>query len=128
MLTIRRRGKNFHIRGTIRVGRETRIAKEHSCGTDRRDAAEAYRSQVEAEVRNEMLHGPGGRTHSMTIDDPGLRYIARPGGIKSYDLWRVNEINDRVGDRPIAQAAEAWADFKRARCGGLQPATVERFR
>jgi len=64
----------------------------------------------------------------LTIADTGLRYIARPGGLKSYDLWRVNEINDRVGDRPIAQAAEAWADFKRARCGGLQPATVERFR
>ena len=27
MLTIRRRGKNFHVRGSIRVGRETRISK-----------------------------------------------------------------------------------------------------
>ena len=38
MLTIRKRGKYFHVRGSIRVGRETRIIKEHSCGTDRRDA------------------------------------------------------------------------------------------
>jgi integrase len=128
MLHIRRRGKNFHIRGTIRVGRETRIVKEHSCGTDRRDDAEAYRSKLEAEVRHELLYGTGGRTQRLTIADAGLRYIDRPGGLKSYDLWRVNEINDQVGDRPIAQAAEAWADFKRARCAGLQPATVERFR
>jgi len=28
MLTIRRRGKNFHIRGTIRIGRGTRVIKE----------------------------------------------------------------------------------------------------
>src|SRR5258708_35603238 len=75
-----------------------------------------------------MFHGSGGRTQSLTIADAGLRYNARPGGVRSYDLWRVNEINDRVGDRPIAQAAEAWADFKRIRCGGLQPAAVERFR
>lgn len=33
MLTIRRRGKNFHVRGTVRIGRETRVIKEHSCGT-----------------------------------------------------------------------------------------------
>src|SRR5262245_23740006 len=99
MLHIRRRGKNFHIRGTIRVGRETRIIKEHSCGTDRRDNAEDYRSKLEAEIRHEMLHGTGGRTQRLTIADAGLRYIDRPGGLKSYDLWRVNEINDRVGDR-----------------------------
>jgi integrase len=128
MLHIRRRGRNFHIRGTIRVGRETRYVKEHSTGCHTREDAETYRARVEAEIRHELLYGTGGRTQRLTIADAGLRYIHRPGGLKSYDLWRVNEINDRVGDRPIAQAAEAWAYFKRARCGGLKPATVERFR
>jgi integrase len=128
MLTIRRRGKNFHVRGSIRVGRETRIVKEHSCGTDRRDDAEAYRSKLEAELRYEILHGRGGRTHTLTIADAGLSYIARPGGVRSYDLWRLDQINRIVGDRPIAQAADAWSDFKRARCGGLSPATVQRFK
>jgi integrase len=33
-----------------------------------------------------------------------------------------------VGDRPVAQAADAWIEFKRARCGGLLPATVQRFK
>ena len=75
-----------------------------------------------------MLYGARGRTQQLTIADAGLRYIDRPGGIESYELWRVNEINDRVGDRPISQAADAWSDFKRSRCGGLRPATVERFR
>jgi integrase len=128
MLTIRRRGKNFHVRGSIRVGRETRIIKEHSCGTDRRDDAEAYRSKLETEIRNEILHGPRGRTHTLTIADAGLRYIARPGGVRSYDLWRLDQINRVVGDRPIAQAADAWSEFKRVRCGGLSPATVQRFK
>jgi integrase len=128
MLTIRRRGKNFHVRGTIRVGRETRVVKEHSCGTDRRDDADAYRSKLEAEIRHEILHGRGGRTHILTIADAGLSYMARPGGVRSYDLWRLDQINRVVGDYPIAHAADAWSEFKRKRCGGLSPATVQRFK
>jgi integrase len=128
MLTIRRRGKNFHVRGTIRVGRETRVVKEHSCGTDRRDDADAYRSKLEADIRHEILHGRGGRTQTLTVADAGLRYIERPGGVRSYDLWRLDQINRVVGDRPIAKAADAWIEFKRVRCGGLSPATVQRFK
>jgi hypothetical protein len=61
MLTIRRRGKNFHIRGTIRVGQETRIVKEHSCGTDRRDDADAYRSKLKSATKSFTVV-EGGRT------------------------------------------------------------------
>jgi integrase len=128
MLTIRKRGKNFHVRGSIRVGQEKRIVKEHSCGTDRRDDAEAYRSKLEVEIRHEILHGRGGRTHIMTIADAGLRYMARSGGVRSYDLWRLDQINRVVGDYSIAQAADAWSEFKRKRCVGLSVATVQRFR
>src|SRR5262249_49335749 len=128
MLTIRKRGKYFHVRGSIRVGQETRIVKEHSCGTDRRDDADAYRSKLETEIRREILHGSGGRTQTLTIADAGLRYLARPGGLRPYDLWRLNQINRVVGDHSIAQAAEAWSTFKRLRCAGLSPATVQRFR
>jgi integrase len=128
MLTIRKRGKRFHIRGTVRVGRETRIVKEHSTGTDRRDVADAYRSKLETDIRHEILHGRGGRTHSLTIADALARYMARPGGVRSYDVWRIGRINDIIGDRSIAQAADAWSEYKRARCGGLSPATVQRHR
>jgi integrase len=128
MLTLRKRGKKFHVRGTIRVGRETRIVKEHSCGTDRRGDAEAYRSNLETEIRREILHGTGGRTHTLTIADAGLRYLDRPGGLRPGDIWRLAQINKIVGERSIAQAPEAWSEFKRIRCGGLSPATVQRFR
>ncbi|HKD37959.1 MAG TPA: hypothetical protein VKB78_14200, partial [Pirellulales bacterium] len=113
MLTLRRRKRGgkickiWHVRGTIRVGRETRIVKEHSCGTDRREEADAYRSKLEAEVRHEMLHGRDGRTQALTIADAALRYMQRPGGVKFYDECRLGEINDVVGDRPIARAGEA---------------------
>jgi integrase len=128
MLTLRRRGKNFHVRGTIRIGRETHIIKEHSTGTDRRDLANAYRSKLEAQTRDEILYGRGGRTQTMTIADAGIRYMERPGGLRSYDLWRLSQINHVVGHYLISEAADAWTQFKRVRCGGLLPATVQRFR
>jgi integrase len=127
MLTIRRRGKIFHIRGSVRVGQEKRIVAEHSVGTDRRDVADAYRSKLETDIRDEILHGPKGRTSRLKISDAGLKYIAR-GGVRNYDLARIERINRVVGDRPIAQAAEAWSEFKRIRCGGLSPATIQRYR
>jgi integrase len=128
MLKIRKRGKIYHIRGSVRVGRETRIVAEHSIGTDRRDIADAYRSKIETEILHEILHGRGGRTHSLTIADAGLRYKDRPGGVRTYDLARLDRINRIVGNRSIAQAADAWSEFERVRCGGLSPATVQRYR
>jgi len=128
MLTIRKRGAVFHIRGTIRVGNETRIVKEHSTGCNRRHEAEAYKTRLETETRAEILNGPEGRAQRLTIADAGLRWINRPGGVATYDVWRLNEINNVVGDYPVARAGDAWKDFRRSRCGGLKPATVERFR
>jgi integrase len=64
----------------------------------------------------------------MTISDAGLDYINRPGGVRRGDMWRLNQINDVVGDRSIVSANAAFGDFVRARCVGLAPSTVERFR
>ncbi len=94
----------------------------------RKRTAEAYRTRLEGELRNELLHGPGGRMHRMTIADAGLTYLNRPGGLKSYDAWRLDQLNTIVGDFSLARANEAWSEFKRLRCAGLAPATVERFR
>jgi hypothetical protein len=95
--------------------RETRIVKEHSCGTDRRDQAEAYRSKLEAEIRHEMLYGSSGRTHSLTIADAGLRYLDRPGGLGPGDIWRLDQINKIVGERSIAKAADETVEKRRHR-------------
>jgi integrase len=128
MLTVRRRGRIYHVRGSVRVGGETRRVKEHSTGCDRREDAEAYRARLEHDVRQAILHGDGGKARALTIADAGLLYVNRPGGLKSYDMWRLDQLNEAVGDYPIGKAAEAWGRFKQVRCGGLAPATVERFR
>ena len=128
MLTLRKRGRVYHVRGSVRLGGETRRVKEHSTGCDRREDAEAYRARLEQEIRQNLLHGDGGKIQTMTVADAGLLYMNRPGGLKSYDLWRLDQLNDVVGDYPIANTTEAWGRFKQIRCGGLAPATVVRFR
>jgi integrase len=128
MLTMRKRGRVYHIRGSIKVGSETRIVKEHSTGCDRREDAEAYRSKLETEARHELLHGPGGRANRLTFADAVVRYIERPGGVKSYDLWRLNQMNEIMGDYWISQIGDAWSSFKQKRCAGRSIATVARFR
>jgi integrase len=128
MLNVRKRGRLWHVRGSVRVGNETRRVKEHSTGCDRKEDAEAYRSRLESRLRNDLLHGPSGQLHQTTIADAGLRYINRPGGVKSYDLWRLDQLNAVLGDYSLAQAAAGWSEFKRQRCANLAPATVERFR
>src|SRR6516162_3577462 len=75
-----------------------------------------------------MLHGAGSKAQGLTVADAGLLYMNRPGGLKSYDLWRLDQLNDVVGDYPVANAAEGWGRFKQVRCGGRGPATVARFR
>jgi integrase len=128
MLTLRKRGRFWHIRGALRVGRQARSVKEHSTGCDRKEDAEAYQSRLEGELRHELLYGVGKRAERMTVADAGLRYVNRPGGVKSYDLWRLDQLNEVMGEYSIARAAEGWSEFKRIRCTELAPATVERFR
>jgi hypothetical protein len=128
LLSIRKRGRVYHVRGSVRLGGETRRVKEHSTGCDRREDAEAYRARLEHELRQALLHGDGGKGQALTVADAGLLYMNRPGGLKSYDLWRLDQLNEVVGDYPVAKAAEGWGRFKQVRCGGLAPATVERFR
>jgi len=64
----------------------------------------------------------------MTIADAGLAYMNRPGGVRSYDLWRLDQLNTEIGDYAVSKSREAFAHFKRQRCAGLAAATVDRFR
>ena len=54
--------------------------------------------------------------------------MSRPGGLRSYDLWRLDQLNSVIGDYAFARAQEAWVEFKRRRCAGLAPTSIDRFR
>ena len=128
MLTIRKRGSNWHVRGTVRVGKETRTVGEHSTGSRKRSSAEDYRSTLEAEIRQELLHGSAGRERHVTFADAGILYLNRPGGVHRMDAWRIGQLGRVISDNTFVDIKDGWAKFKAVRCAGLKPATVDRFR
>ena len=128
MLSYRKRGPVWYVRGTHRVGQETRIVQEHSTGCRQEDAAREYGRALERELTDEILYGHRRRQKHVTFADAGILYLARPGGHAQGDIWRIEQINEIMGDYSLAEIKDGWAHFVRVRCQDLAPATVARFR
>jgi integrase len=128
MLAMRKRGKVYHVRGTVRVGRQIREVKEHSTGCRERAAAEAYKANLEHEVGQELLHGRDGRARGLTLAEVLLAYVERPGGLPRKEVWHAGQLGDVLGDHAATDVVRGWAKFTAERCRGLAPATVNRFR
>lgn len=128
MLSIRKRGRYWHARGTVKAGRETRDVAEHSTGEVEQRAAQEYADHLHARVREEILYGDRRRRGRLTFADAATVYLDRPGGVAVMDKWRLHQINEVMGDRALDGLKDGWAEFRAVRCAGLAPATVNRFR
>jgi Phage integrase family len=127
-LHYRRRGKTWHARGRIRVGTQTIIVPEFSTGARARVDAEAIGSAREAEIRSDILDGSAGRQRRLTIGDCLEAYLSRTGGVRSYDVVRIAELNELIGDRPLTEAVAAWGTWVTARGSKQKPSSVARWR
>lgn len=128
-ITWRRRGQTIYVRGSVRVGSETRVVKEHSSGSaEPRFVEEEYIPNLQEQVRREILYGAAGRAKSVTFGNVVVVYAQRPEGLHPNDKWRLREMNEILGDYPVANLPQKWPEFVAARCQGLAPSTVDRFR
>ncbi len=127
-LHYRRRGEVWHARGRIRVGTQTVIVAEFSTGARTRGDAEAVGAAREAEVRGDLLDGTAGRQRRLTIGDCLESYLARPGGVRSYDVARIHGLNEMIGDRPLIEVVAAWRTWLAARGSAQKPSSVARWR
>lgn len=127
-LHYRRRGETWHARGRIRVGTQTVILGEFSTGARARSDAEAIGAAREAEIRRDILDGSAGRQRKLTIGDCLETYLARPGGVKRYDVARVAEFNEILGDRPLTEAVAGWRAWLEVRGARQKPSSVSRWR
>jgi integrase len=127
-IAIRKRGDVWYARGTVRVGDQTVKVREYSTGCRARGDAEAQASSHEAAVRAEILSGPEGRARKLTIADAISAYQKRPGGVPMYDIDRLTDLNDRIGDRPLAAASDAWNLWLGTRGASMAPGTAARWR
>lgn len=130
MLHVRKRpGHQYYtVRGTVKVGKETRKVEEHSTGATSAANAREYAAALEEEIRQSILY-PGRRKNSVTFGDCTDVYLNRPEGIGRMDMWRILELLKWFEDTPVTQAEilSTWNEFKDIRCKGNAPATINRF-
>jgi integrase len=127
-LSYRKRGDIWHVRGSVRVGREVVQVREHSTGCSSRSDAEAVGAAEEARIRSEIIEGPSKASRRVTIGACILAYQGRPGGVARYDTKRLLDLNMRIGHYPLPDADQAWHDWLRIRGSKMAPATAARWR
>ena len=126
-LTVRKRGEIWHARGTVRVGRESLTVREFSTGASRRSDAEAIAAAEEARIRQEHLEGDSGRARRLSMAACFAAYLQRPGGVQSWDVARIADLNAAMGGRMLHEAPAAWQDWLKAHARQA-PSTLARTR
>lgn len=126
-VTIRLRGKVWHARGSVRVGKETISIPEFSTGQSARADAQDVAEREAARIRDERLEGGAGRARRLTLADCFEAYITRPAGLKLYDTKRIQDLTHAMGSRAVADLAEVWQAWMRAH-PRHSPGTVARWR
>lgn len=124
----RKRKGVWYARGSVHVGKTRVIVAEYSTGCRARADADAQAAARDAEIRQDILEGGSGRPRNLTIADCILAYLQRPGGVHGSDRFRLAELNERLGDRPLTEAAAAWQAWVAARGPKLRATTVSRWR
>jgi len=57
-----------------------------------------------------------------------LKYADRPGGVPKYDMVRLLDFGDRIGEMTVADARPAWTEWLSTRGANMAPATAARSR
>lgn len=127
-LHYRKRGKVWHVRGTVRVGRQIVEVPEHSTGCQTKAEAEAIGAAEEARIRAEILDGAVPRPRSVTISECIAIYRARPGEHHPFDEARLTELDAAIGSVRLEDVRTAWGTWLREHGRGLAPATIARWR
>lgn len=127
MLSIRKKGRYYTVRGTVRVGRETRTVAEHSTGTDRRNDAQEYASKLEEKIREAVLYPERERQRGITFGDCVDFYLKRIEKVRNQRLRQIDELLKYMEDANISEIKTRFKVFVQNRCKGLKPATVNQY-
>lgn len=112
-LSVRKRGKVWHARGTVRIGRETIAVPEFSTGCDTRAAALIEADREETRIKLEHSEGPAGRAKRLLIAEAIAAYVQRTQGVSAQDRAKLEALNEICGSHSIAEIGEAWGEWRR---------------
>ena len=128
MLSLRKRAGRWYVRGTVRIGKDTREVAEHSVGTTDRSLAESYRARLQREVEAAILHGSSIVRRQITFDDAALNYLA-DGERHLSDISRVRTLTRFFSGRLLSEIDQKTFDeFCRQEIPAAKPATRKRAR
>jgi integrase len=129
-LSYRKRGEVWHCRGSVRVGRRTFEVREFSTGCADKADAEAVGAAEEGRIRTEFINtgNVAEPSKTVTIRDCITAYKARPGGLHPFDIQRLDELDNDLGETILSATKEAWGAWLRDRGRGLAPSTIARWR
>lgn len=125
MLSIRKRGKFYYVRGTIRVGGQVREVKEHSSGFTKFAQARDYASSLEHQQVEHILHPDLGQNTTITFDECVSCYLSKKR-LKMGELKKISILLPHFERVKVSDLRKAWIDFcdkKR----GLSQSTLNRY-
>jgi integrase len=128
MLTLRKRGRYWHVRGTVRVGKKTVEIAEHSSGVVDRASAEKYRVRLQIEAQEGILDGAASVRRKIGFADAALYYLDAKRHHLA-EISRVRQLSRAFSDVRLSEIdATAFAMFARDELSGRSSNTVERAR
>jgi integrase len=129
MLSIRKRGNTWHVRGIVKQGQKKERVQEHTTGETEERAARAYADRLERSLKARLelgLSAPAVKA-LRPFDDALSDYIDnhKPS---AGDLYRLDKLLTHYGATPLSDInAETWAKYCRAILPVRKPNTIARY-
>lgn len=128
MLSLRKRGQYWYLRGHVRVGKKTLKVAEHSSGFADKPSAERYRAHIQIEKQDELLEGAASVRRKIAFAEAALFYIDQAPRHAS-ELSRIRQLSETFGLLRLSEIdATAFAEFAREVLPGRSNNTIERAR
>lgn len=110
MLTTRKIGKFYYVRGTVRVGKDTIKVPERSTGFVKAKDAASYVSKLEAEIRDSILNPTQDKSNKTLFSDCVVHYLnkRRP---KLGEMCKINILLSSFENVKISQIWEKWNEY-----------------
>lgn len=127
MLSLRKRGKVWHIRGTVKIGKAVEKIAEHSTGSGERHLAEAYKAKLQRDTEIALLHGRKAVECDATLAEALVTY--RASHDHRADVQRACALFEYFGAIPMHEITnEAFALFCEKRLAKRSGNTQHRYR
>lgn len=110
MLTTRKIGSIYYVRGTVRVGQQVVRVKERSTGFNKAKDAASYVSWLEADIRDRILNPNADRSDKTLFDDCLRNYLDKKR-LKVGELQKINIISKPFTGIKVSQMQDAWNRF-----------------